>query len=103
MNKPHKHAELIKAWADGAEIEYYAGVSNKWIRVDSPFWDENIEYRIKPTPTKKKCWVVEVIGPLGIGTYVHIIRTEKQLTRVKNSPEFIRILHEIEYEGNYRD
>lgn len=22
MGKPHKHAALIKAWADGAEIEY---------------------------------------------------------------------------------
>lgn len=23
MNKPHKHAELIKAWADGASVYVY--------------------------------------------------------------------------------
>ena len=54
--KPHKHAELIKAWADGAEIEqrhldcfentwsdwYY--FTNTWKEKDS------VEYRIKPKP-----------------------------------------------------
>lgn len=45
--KPHKHAELIKAWADGAEIEEL----NNGIWFNSyPIWNENIEYRIKPEP-----------------------------------------------------
>lgn len=50
MNKPHIHADLIKAWADGAEIEYkncgFGG--SKWIQIDCPNWDNDIEYRIKP-------------------------------------------------------
>ena len=29
MNKPHKHAEVIKAWADGAVIEYKSEVKNE--------------------------------------------------------------------------
>ena len=52
--KPHKHAELIKAWADGAEIEWvYAtkGDGEKlWVVVDDPTWQESHEYRIKHEP-----------------------------------------------------
>ena len=49
MNKPHVHAELIKAWADGAEIEYNSGGS--WNScVGGPCWGRNTLYRIKPEP-----------------------------------------------------
>ena len=50
--KPHKHAELIKAWADGAEIEYFDYATRKWFSWgDNPNWGaDNIEYRIKPEP-----------------------------------------------------
>ena len=47
--KPHKHAELIKAWADGAEIEFYDHRTQKWWGQDSPDWTY-AEYRIKPEP-----------------------------------------------------
>ena len=50
MNKPHKHAELIKAWADGAEIEYLPSESTRWRMVVTPCWDGNGDYRIKPKP-----------------------------------------------------
>ncbi len=53
MNKPHKHAELIKAWADGAEIEYYEDFYGSWKPACSPAWIEDIEYRIKPHVEKK--------------------------------------------------
>ena len=48
--KPHKHAELIKAWADGAEIEAFDSCTDQWIRASSPSWQNQIEYRIKPEP-----------------------------------------------------
>jgi hypothetical protein len=44
--KPHKHAELIKAWADGAEIQYKQ-IGGEWI-TEEPLWCEEYEYRIKP-------------------------------------------------------
>lgn len=49
MNKPREHAELIKAWADGAEIEskHSDGV---WRTAHSPMWVAGYEYRIKPEP-----------------------------------------------------
>lgn len=48
MKTPHKHAALIKAWADGAEIEYkhYTGV---WKPCGTSVgWLVDFEYRIKP-------------------------------------------------------
>jgi hypothetical protein len=45
----HKHAELIKAWADGAEIQIRASSGGNWSDDSSPYWDgNNLEYRIKP-------------------------------------------------------
>lgn len=49
--KPHKHAEVIKAWADGAEIQikYNDGWCD-WCIGSSPNWLDDEEYRIKPEP-----------------------------------------------------
>lgn len=50
--KPHKHAELIKAWADGAEIERCGiGSLGPWTLHDGA-WDvaENYDFRIKQEP-----------------------------------------------------
>ena len=44
--KPHKHADLIKAWADGAEIQVL--IDNNWHDAASPCWDFGCEYRAKP-------------------------------------------------------
>jgi hypothetical protein len=47
--KPHKHAELIKAWADGAVIQQYKPHLDEWHDTSPyPVWDERVEYRIKP-------------------------------------------------------
>ena len=52
-NPPHVHAELIKVWADGAEIEIKNLRSSGWTKVPSPSWFEGREYRIKPTKSDK--------------------------------------------------
>ena len=48
MKTPHKHADVIKAWADGAEIQ--AKSDNVWLDCRNPEWWPNAEYRIKPEP-----------------------------------------------------
>jgi hypothetical protein len=53
-NKPHKHAALIKAWADGAEIECFYTVFKDWLVVKKPSWNVDLNYRIKPTKPKDK-------------------------------------------------
>ena len=59
MNKPHKHAALIKAWADGAEIEYLPSESTIWRLVTLALWEGNGDYRIKPKPdvVKELCLI----------------------------------------------
>lgn len=48
MNKPHKHAELIKQWADGAQIERYFEATDEWVHHKTPAWSESSVYRVKP-------------------------------------------------------
>lgn len=47
---PHVHAALIKAWADGAQIQYRLRSWDDWKDIANPYWDAVIEYRIKPEP-----------------------------------------------------
>ncbi len=50
IRKPHKHAEIIKAWADGAEIQTRDGLRNVWVDIiGTPVWTSE-NYRIKPEP-----------------------------------------------------
>lgn len=44
----HKHADLIKAWADGAKIECRGEVGEPWLPTTHPAWYEDYYYRIKP-------------------------------------------------------
>jgi hypothetical protein len=55
--KPHKHAECIKAWADGAEIEVRHGECYEWETIANPTWNLYIQYRIKPQPVIKKMYM----------------------------------------------
>jgi hypothetical protein len=45
-----KHAELIHAWADGAEIEVFQ--HDYWYTVELD-WDDDYEYRIKQAKPSK--------------------------------------------------
>lgn len=66
--KPHKHAELIKAWADGAVIERYwtdlRTGHQYWLIDNAPMWEEWEEYRIaqlepEPKPDVEKYAIVD--------------------------------------------
>ena len=48
--KPHKHAELIKAWADGAEIQYRWSENHDWDTCQQLTWYEDCYYRINTQP-----------------------------------------------------
>jgi hypothetical protein len=58
--KPHVHAEIIKAWADGAKIEVEC--NGYWVPLsDRPCWYETVKYRIKPERIEagkalEECW-----------------------------------------------
>jgi hypothetical protein len=45
--KPHKHADLIKDWADGHQIELQLP-NGEWMAIDDIAWYEDSVYRVKP-------------------------------------------------------
>lgn len=47
MTTPHKHAALIKAWADGASIQWRDNALCEWNTSIALNWTAN-EYRVKP-------------------------------------------------------
>lgn len=70
--KPHKHAALIKAWADGAKIERKSAgdwVEHNWCDL----WHHDYEYRIKPEPKPdvvKYCEAdIDEVGDLTLSTW----------------------------------
>ena len=51
--KPHKHAELIKLWADGAVVEWKCSQGGTWHQLEDIMnlvKYDSVEYRIKPEP-----------------------------------------------------
>jgi len=48
---PHKHSEVIKAWADGETIQIWAFKDEEWITVNEPIWRSEDQYRVKPKDT----------------------------------------------------
>jgi hypothetical protein len=73
--KPHKHAELIKAWADGAEIE--CKDCGAWYYAKDPRWQEDMEYRIKPEPKPE---------PVKKMMYLYFVGTNEQKFWISDEP-----------------
>tara|TARA_R110000868_G_C10439191_1_gene725156 strand:+ start:187 stop:477 length:291 start_codon:yes stop_codon:yes gene_type:complete len=49
----HKHADVIIAWANGAQIQTYVNKMGGWMWVDicePMWWVEDSRYRVKPEP-----------------------------------------------------
>jgi hypothetical protein len=67
--KQHKWHKEIKAWADGAEIEartvYSQGRTTNWWAIETPDWESDVEFRIKPQPKEPQyLYVYQGIGEL---------------------------------------
>lgn len=77
---PHKHAGLIKAWADGATIEWKLQHQTEWSVVACPTWHEGYEYRIKPakrdieTFETHMYWGSDYVRPLFTSDYPPNVR-----------------------------
>jgi len=59
-NKPHLHCELIKAWADGAEVDRFCTNLYEWQPVLYPTWRVHDKYRIRPNKTDKDLKIEEL-------------------------------------------
>jgi hypothetical protein len=66
MTKVNKHKALILQWADGAEIQRYQPVDDRWIDCGHPTWRPEYAYRVKPVP-RPDIFV-------GVQAYAHVVR-----------------------------
>ena len=84
--KPHKHAKLIKAWADGADIQTKNRLGNPdyepdWLDDLNPYWGSDIlDFRIKP---EQKPDVVE---------YYQLLRGDNEAQRVRKEYANLEII-----------
>ena len=79
----HKHADLIHAWADGAEIEFKMP-DGRWRITARPTWHESDEYRIKPEekkPVVRWLWALKGIDCYAISTAFYSDKESEQLFR----------------------
>ena len=74
----HKHCEVIKAWAEGAEIQVKG--SDGW-EDTTPLWHSHNEYRIKPRTVKREGWV----NVYGLPAPAYIWDSEEQANLVAGS------------------
>jgi hypothetical protein len=54
MPTPHKHAEVIHAYADGAKVDVKLPEGTHWKPCAYPDFDPNLEYRIRIEPAAPK-------------------------------------------------
>lgn len=64
---PHIHAEVIKAWADGAEIEYRRNSLHSWKVTSAPDWSEYYDYRVKPAHKPDAVYFMALCDPSYVG------------------------------------
>ena len=88
----HKWHKEIKAWADGAEIQFLDGVV--WLNAGDPEWNYDCTYRIKPQPKEPQ--------------YLYVIMFDGNIDKVRLS-QYARlgenefILGKVKLEVDYAD
>ena len=88
MKTPHKHAAIIKAWADGADIQWYdaSAREHRWKDCPQHFdWGAPVHFRVKPEPKKDHVYygVFEMDGSMSLEscfTKIHDSGDELKLT-----------------------
>ena len=96
MPQRHKHADVIIAWANGAEIECRGQPSRGWITATNPNWNAEYEYRVKQ-PAKK--YRVGLFKYPGVEAVVSVANSEEDAERYEENQQFVRWLTDwIEYE-----
>ena len=88
MNKLHKHAALIKAWADGAEIQEKSVDHGAWVSVNYPVWYNSMEYRIKPKTIRYRTYLYFSYGKYTIA----VVYTTSEASNCSSHTSFVKWL-----------
>lgn len=73
MPTPHKHAALIKEWADGLTVQFRCTPYVEWVDISSgtPGWYPEWEYRVKPEPKPDVVKHTHIFLDMGYGVNVN--------------------------------
>jgi hypothetical protein len=91
MKTPHKHAALIKAWADGAKIQILNN-DGQWKDVTDPAWLDYMIYRIKPKTIKYRLYIYRRSDWISPMRSVHICTDPTATFSYESSSTFIKWL-----------
>lgn len=80
-----KHADLIHAWADGAQIQWLSVICGQWEDIDmnGKEWFEHYKYRIKPQPDVVKIFYLESNPLLGLRFSEEINPVQEKTKRIR--------------------
>lgn len=96
MTKKHIHCDVIKAWADGEEVEYKHPDDACWHKASTPNWDVNIQYRVKPKPVTK--WYRVALFKKGNDDYLLFVSGNDFLEKnYESQKNFVRWVTERQY------
>lgn len=97
MNQRHKHADVIIAWAKGAEVDSKVAATGEWVRARHPGWHEDCEYRVKPPARKYR---VALFQNSNNGYYYTVVAdTQDDAVCYVDDSGFVRWLTDwVEYE-----
>jgi hypothetical protein len=87
----HKHADLIHAWADGAEIQRYNPYT-EWETERFPNWNPDNKYRIKPekkNPVVRWLWATK--DALGNYQRGQVFWSDDERNNLSNRDAFIKL------------
>lgn len=97
MGQRHKHADVIIAWANGAEIEARSSTDRKWVVTCNPTWWEDVEYRVKPV--NKYRVALFRFSSDAASTYTACTDIQEEADRYEQHEHFVRWLTDwVEYE-----
>ena len=92
MKQPHKHKDVIIAWANGEQNEYYSGCNEARREIDSPSWHELDKYRVKPKEVTRQFQVALFKFDRSFITITAY--NSKQTKMLESHPGFVRWLTE---------
>ena len=65
----HPHRDIIRAWADGAEIDWYSQKEGRWIPcldqgLSTPSFNKDTAYRVRPENKVYVAWLSILDGDI---------------------------------------
>ena len=97
MVTPHKHAEILRAIADGKEVEWFDFRNNEWFPLAyngrNPITIEHLDWRIKPENKVLRYRVAKHGNNIG-EKWLETAYKDADIAALENWPSFIEWIHD---------